>query len=219
MRIFLILFVLVILACNSPSGSSDGKGSGKIYSIESGQGQSDQITCWGIGDIDLDNDAASLQELAGKEKLSFDSLMIEGTFNGFNTKIWKGTNREVVVHWKEKKLPCSSIDYLEISASQSPYHFANGIKIGSRLSEIVKLNGGKAIHLYGFGWDNGGTFIDFNKGKLAGDIPCFGGIFSLPKNLSAADINPVLGDKKISSQNPVLMKYDPVLTVIRVRNY
>lgn len=189
-----------------------------VYSLDNNQSPADEITCWGIGDIDLDNDESSLAEKVGKENLVRDSLILGGSFERVVTKVWKGENKEVIVHWTEKKPPFSTIDFLEISQPHSPYHFVNGIKIGSRLSEMVKLNGDIPITLYGFGGDNGGAFVDFGKGKLAGDIPCFGGVFTLPQSVGPDDMKGIQGDKKMTSDNSSLKKYDPTLAVIRVHN-
>ncbi len=217
MRIFFILSALLLFACNNPSGSGN-KQAGKVYSIAGNQDGGEEITCWGIGEIDLDDDMASLEEKVGRKGLSQDSLMKEGAFEGFVTKLWKGTAKEIVVHWKEKKAPYAVIDYLEVVQPASPYHFANGIKIGTSLNDIIKLNGGTAVNLYGFGWDYGGTFIDFGKGKLAGDIPCFGGVFALPDNIKTDDSREITGDIKITSSHPALKNYEVKLVAIRVVN-
>ncbi|PWG80173.1 hypothetical protein [Pararcticibacter amylolyticus] len=217
MRNALLLFLAVFfLACNS--SDKHKKTGGKIFSIADNQEGEDEITCWGIGGIELDNDLTSLEEKAGKENVSMDSLFLEGDFDGFVTTLWKGSDREIVVHWKENQAPYTNIEFLEISRPSSPYHFVNGIKIGTSLNDIVKLNGDTPVSLYGFGWDYGGTFVDFNKGKLAGEIPCFGGVFALPDSLHTEDVKTVMGDMKISSADPVFKKYQASLEKIRVRN-
>lgn len=217
MRILLVFSLILFIACNNSSKDTDKKG-GKIYSMSDNQEGAEEITCWGIGPIELDSDMQVVEEKAGKANVSQDSLFLEGNFEGFITKVWKDTAKEIVIHWKEKQAPFSNIEFLEISRPESPYHFMNGIKIGTGLKEIEKLNGGTAITLYGFGWDYGGTFVDFNKGKLAGDIPCFGGVFSLPDSADTEAVKELLGDIKISSSQPAFDKYEPVLSVIRVKS-
>ncbi|RXF69795.1 hypothetical protein [Arcticibacter tournemirensis] len=217
MRVFLFLSILLFAACNNSSDKGD-KAAKKIQSIDTASEGGSEITCWGIGDIDLDNDMQSLTGKVGKANVTQDSLFKEGSFEGFVTTLWKGSPKEIIVHWKEKKEPYQTIDHLEITSPESPYHFVNGIKIGTTLKEMEKLNGGTAISLYGFGWDYGGTFISFNKGKLAGDIPCFGGVFALPENVETSDTKDVMGDSKISSSHAAFTKYDPKLVTIRVKN-
>ncbi len=217
MRVFLVLSILFFAACNNSSDKGD-KSAKKIQSIEAANEGGNEITCWGIGDIDLDNDMQSITEKVGETNVTQDSLFKEGSFEGFVTTLWKGSPKEIIVHWKEKKKPYQTIDHLEITHSESPYHFVNGIKIGTTLKEMEKLNGGAAIDLYGFGWDYGGTFVSFNKGKLAGDIPCFGGVFALPENAEPGETKEIMGDTKISSSHTAFAKYDPKLVIIRVKN-
>lgn len=143
-------------------------------------------------------------------------MWLEGQFEGFITSVWRGSPGEIVVHWKEKQAPYKTIDHLEISHPESPYHFVNGIKIGMTLNELVELNGGTPVSLYGFGWDYGGTFIDFNKGKLSGDLPCFGGVFALsdPNKMDPS----VTGDRPVSSANEAFKDNQPILRVIRLKH-
>ena len=220
MRVSLFLCALLFLSCNrSPKSSSQdtkttfGKG---ISAADDESGNN--ITCWGIGPIEFGDDLAIVEEKAGKKNVYTDSLFLEGNFERLVTKLWKGTPREITIYWAEEQPPFKTIKSLEISHPNSPYQFNNGIKIGSSIAEIVNLNGGEEIKLYGFGWDKGGTFIDFGKGKLKGDLPCFGGVFDLKTKASDKDVEAVMGDHQITSSAPAFGKYKAVLSVIRVFN-
>ena len=46
-----------------------------------------------------------------------------------------------------------------------PYHTANGLKIGSTLEALLKINGKKII-FSGFDWDYGGYIQDYGMGVL-----------------------------------------------------
>ncbi|WP_374165162.1 hypothetical protein [Arcticibacter sp. MXS-1] len=216
--LFIVLPALLLFSCGQNKSNKKENSGGQGFDIGANQSGDDEITCWGIGPVELDNDMQSLAEKVGKENLSQDSLFAEGMFEGFVTTVWKNSPREIIVHWKEKKEPFQNIQFLEIRQASSPYHFLNGVKIGSRASEITRLNGGTPFLLYGFGWDNGGTFVSFNKGKLAGDMPCFGGVFALPDNVDAKDAEGIMGDMEIKSTVPALQKYDARLVALRVKN-
>lgn len=210
------LILITLLACNNPSANrpdSEGDFPAKSDAAYAGN---NQITCWGIADIEFEDTFSDIEEKAGKNNITLDSLFLEGTFERIVTTLWKGTNKEILIHWNESSPPFKTIKSLEISNPKSLYQFSNGIKIGSTLIELVKLNNAP-ISLYGFGWDYGGTFADFGKGKLAGDVPCFGGVFEL-KSGSEIQENALMGDKKISSSDSAFKNKEVKLKVIRISN-
>ncbi|HEY1008325.1 MAG TPA: hypothetical protein VGD92_14125 [Sphingobacteriaceae bacterium] len=179
--------------------------------------ENDLISCDGIGEIMLNDDLGSLVKKAGKDKITHDSLFLEGNFERMITRVGKGTSREIVVYWKEKEQPFRTIQMLEISSRTSPYHFASGINIGTSLKKLVELNGGVPVSLYGFGWDYGGTFISFGNGKLAGPLACFGGVFQLSStDIVTSELKQVMGDRKIRSDAEALKQYQATLVKIRV---
>lgn len=182
-------------------------------------GDPTEITCWGIGDIELEDSYDILVEKAGLDNIKQDSLFKEGDFERVITRVWPGTNKEIIVHWKEKQAPLASIDMLELRDSASVYHFVNGIKIGSTLEELIKENGGAEFSFYGFGWDYGGTVSDFNSGKLSKNLPCFRGVLALPKEASnETGAGEVMGDKLIKSSHPFFSKFNPRLVNIKIKN-
>ena len=151
MRILFSIFSLFLLtACNRGQNQTPGKASAdSTGSVEITQGDANQITCWGIGDIELSDDLATIEEKIGKEHLKQDSLFMEGMFETMVTTVWSSTPKEITIRWKEKEPPYQTIDYLEIASAEAPYHFANGVRIGMSLKELEQLNGGKPINLHG----------------------------------------------------------------------
>ncbi len=217
MRIPLFLSLLALSSCGQRQTSNSAADTSKhVRPVEFSEGNIAEITCWGVGDIELGDDFKAIEEKVDKQNISKDSLFLEGDFQDVFTTLWKGQDKQIEIHWKEKQAPFKTIDYLEINRPDSPYQFTNGIKIGTSLKEIERLNG-RPLNLYGFGWDYGGTFIDFGQGKLQGDIPCFGGVFSI--NDSAYDTaKEILGDKKVSSDNAAFDKTETKLIKIRISN-
>lgn len=171
------------------------------------------ITCEGIGVIKLTDDYALLTRKVGKDNVHMDSLFLEGTFESLITRVWKGTPKEITVYWQENQEPYKTIRMLEISSAQSPYHFSNGVRIGTSLKKLAELNG-VPVKLYGFGWDYGGTFIGFNGGKLAKSMPCFGGVFALPEGAQPG--REIQGDHEIRSDAGGLKEVEVELVKIRV---
>ena len=213
----LLLFLPFLFACNSDtrqSSGSDTSFTAHDFDTPTGDGYEYRITCWGVADIELEDSYTIVEEKVGKSNLTTDSLFLEGMFEKLFTSLWKGTEKEIKIFWKEKQAPFRTIESIEVSQPNSAYQFANGIKIGSTLSEMEKLNG-KPISLYGFGWDYGGTFISFNEGKLAGDIPCFGGVFQL-KEPGKDGVSELLGDHQISSNHMAFANAVAELKVIRL---
>lgn len=217
MKNILYLFLLLFFSCTSDSAKNQKSTSS--WSNELTVANSAEITCWGVGDIELEDSFDILAEKAGEKNVKQDSLFKEGTFEGFITRIWGNTEKEIIVHWKEKTPPFSAIKQLEITNPSSIYHFPNGIKIGTTLTELIELNGGKEFSFYGFGWDYGGTVNDFNGGKLSEVLPCFKGKLALPEGTSsAAELKEIMGDHLVKSSLPVFSKYVPKLVNIKISN-
>lgn len=152
------------------------------------------ITCNGIGTINLSDDYNRILQKAGKENITLDSNYVEGLFQGTYHTLWKGTPKEIKVFWKDA-FPEKEIAVIGIENMSSVYRFANGIKVGTTLNELVKLNDRKPIRFYGFSWDYGGNIMNFGDGKLQKDYDCFSGKLSVNGNIDPKFI----GDKEINS--------------------
>lgn len=74
------------------------------------------------------------------------------------------TRRAYLYFQDEEKL--SGLQLVRVLDTNSRWHFADGVRIGMPLSELVAMNG-KPIRFYGFDWDYGGVVTDWNGGKLA----------------------------------------------------
>lgn len=93
-----------------------------------------------------------------------------------------------------------------------------GIKIGTRLSELEKMNG-KPFTVSGFGWNYGGNVLSWEDGKLA-PLDCGGrvvltldversrgGEFSVA--MTREEVHAVSGDRPISSSIAAMQKLNP----------
>ncbi len=225
LRVFLLLFSLFFVACTSDKKQEVVEDS--LYENDSlnlpvldtaavSYADEDQskvnpnsilITCEAVGKINMNDSYQDVIRKAGKNFVSQDSVFVKGVFqNAFVTKVWKGTAGEITINWQETKQPYQTIQNIIIDHINSTYVLENGVKIGSKMSLLNKLNG-KPFSLIGFKGNDGGTVINFNEGNLNIQMPCFRAVFQLPNAKKE-----VLTTGLINSNHAVFKTYDPVLT-------
>ena len=101
---------------------------------------------------------------------------------------------------------------------QSAWASANGIRIGTALAEIEKMNG-RPFKLSGFDWDYGGRVTDWRGGALA--KPQRGGCllgleFVHPEDAPEANLTKVSGDREFLSDNPDMRAVEPYVAVVTI---
>ena len=92
---------------------------------------------------------------------------------------------------------------VSIDEDRSQWTLASGVGIGTSLTELRRING-KPFTFSGFGWDYGGTIIDWHGGKLApaGDEAVFARIqLRMPQGDVGGKAYPQ-GDSRFSSDDP-----------------
>ncbi|MDU6750800.1 MAG: hypothetical protein E6447_24435, partial [Bradyrhizobium sp.] len=126
----------------------------------------------------------------------------------------RAMDRRIEVAFIEDKTATVSALTLRDSAKSSRWTVA-GISIGASLAAVQKANG-KPFVVSGFGWDYGGFVTDLKNGALGRRLPggCsitlrFGKDKDAPRALSGDGV-------KVSSDNPALLKFAPVVTEIGV---
>ncbi len=158
-------------------------------------------------------------------RVKYDTIWgAEGEF-GFGTYIDKGTKDEVQLIWNDslRKNGVSSamaMSYYDISKNVFTYDniwtSSRGIKVGMTTDELQELNG-KSFIFSGFGWDYGGSIIDWKEGKLS--TPGLGIALTEgdgANGLSEKDAVQLLGDIEVSSDNPIVKKVKPRIYRISV---
>lgn len=117
------------------------------------------------GPIRRDADLATLETLYGKTNIKdewicgaecIDTILV--------TKVFPGQAHEITVYWDDSAFH-KKIVMLEVYRDSTPYHTVHGLKSGSTLNDILKVNG-KKITFSGFGWDYGGFVQSYNNGEL-----------------------------------------------------
>jgi hypothetical protein len=118
-------------------------------------------TSW--GPIKKTTDFAGLQAIYGSDNVKDERICGPECADSIDvTRIYPEQDKQFIVYWKDS-LYHKTISYVETYLPEGPYHTDKGLKIGSTLQELLKVNG-KKISFYGFAWDYGGTIIDYGMG-------------------------------------------------------
>jgi hypothetical protein len=143
----------------------------------------------------------------------------EGMFS-IGTIIYKGTPNEAHIVWKDT-LNFKNPEYVEIGfvepgkESQVQWYVTNGVKVGTKLTELEQING-KSFNFSGFGWDYGGSVVDWNGGKLMNPDSTSYLAITLAYDYENQTLNPVadkvMGDKAFSSKDPNAQKLNPFVS-------
>jgi hypothetical protein len=223
-KVVLFMFLAWLAACGPGGQTSQEKlAADSVYATAPEEAAPSQpepasetliVPCQQFGPVKVGGTHDALVQQFGQANVSLDTLYLEGNPEGMQTTIWKGTPREIVVIWVATNPPYTQMGTLSASHPESPYRFANGIGVGTSLAKIAELNG-KPFKFFGFGWDYGGTFVGFDEGKLAAELPCFGGYFApeqedkfyeQPGHEAATGDRELLSDLPFFRANPVRLK-------------
>lgn len=174
-----------------------------------------------VGKITKETSHSSLEKAYGKKNVKLTQVSGAEGETSLGTEIYLNEkNKRASVIWgdtSKKQRPVS------ITIRGSIWELSNGIKIGSTLKELEKINGGP-FSLMGFGWDYGGTIIDWKGGKLEKLKKSPGNaivlILDLPESYDNDEgfrkADPVMGDSTFDSSNTLLQEINPVVSQIAV---
>lgn len=148
---------------------------------------------WGL--ITAKTDFEGLKEIFGASNVIDERICGPECVDSIDvTIIYKETNKELIIHWKENKYH-QLIGMIE-SYAAAPYHTKEHLKIGSTMRDLLKENG-QPINFMGFSWDYGGGISNYNNGKLDGSNIRF----RLDLKGESID-NSLLGDVELSTEMP-----------------
>ncbi len=175
------------------------------FSLIYSQPQSDFVLkpCFGSEILNSKTSEKDLIKIVGSKNVQrVERWYSEGTEKVIGSVFFKDSPSYFFIKWKDT-VNFKNPDWIEIHGDSSVWMLDNGIKIGTPLSELVKLNG-KPFTFSGFDWDYGG-YATFEKGKLESD--CYSiRLYYDYKDLFENEWNQIVGDKIISTNNPVLKK-------------
>lgn len=159
--------------------------------------------CIGNSILNSQTSETELVKIVGKKNVErVERWYAEGTERVVGSVFFKDTPQSFFVKWKDT-VSFKNPEWIEIHGDKSLWELDNGIKIGTELKDLVKLNG-KHFNFSGFDWDYGGQTI-FEKGNLESD--CYSvQLYYDYENLFENEWNQIVGDKTVSTKNPVLNK-------------
>lgn len=159
--------------------------------------------CYGSDILNSRTSESDLVKIVGRKNVQrVERWYNEGTERVIGSVFFKDSPSYFFIKWKDT-VNFRNPDWIEIHGDKSLWMIDNGIKIGTTLDELVKLNG-KAFSFSGFDWDYGG-YATFEKGNLEND--CYSiRLYYDYKDLFENEWNQIVGDKIISTNNPVLKK-------------
>ena len=171
----------------------------------------EEIACEGA--FGIDSSEARLIELYGADNV------VTGTVPGpegtemLATTVFPDDPKRTLqfVWWNEEKL--SDPSQIELPAKLAA---PGGVHIGQSLAEVEALNG-QPFTLLGFGWDYGGS-AGFETGALS-DLPgdCLLSVrFEYGESPEGLDTLPAMGDKELSSDDPLLAQMQVRLYAVSI---
>jgi hypothetical protein len=159
--------------------------------------------CFGSNILNSKTSESDLKKIVGSKNVErVERFYNEGTERVVGSVFFKDSPSYFFIKWKDT-VNFKNPDWMEIHGDKSVWMIDNGIKIGTDLKELVKLNG-KQFTFSGFDWDFGG-YATFDKGNLEND--CYSiRLYYDYKDLFENEWNQIVGDKVVSTNNPVLKK-------------
>jgi uncharacterized protein YgiM (DUF1202 family) len=117
-----------------------------------------------VGRVKLGSKKQEVEQVFGAQFIKEGDIFFPEGMSAKGFYIFKDDALELQCVTNEKT---GVIETILIRQPSSSWATANGIKIGTRLDDLVKMNE-KPIRFSGFGWDYGGNVLSYNNGKLAG---------------------------------------------------
>ena len=182
-----------------------------------------------VGNIRATSTEKQLVELLGSENVTVHDTIYVGEGNTEpGTTLFKGTPDEVQILWADKEgfaqpdavIIRPATDKPGTAGTTTQWMLADGLKIGSTLKEVEKLNG-KPFSLYGFSWDYGGTVSNWHGGRYQAKdgktyfsvVFGYGELTPEQEKLSEK----VMGDSEFSSSNPTMQQLNPTIQTMTIR--
>ena len=206
----LVFSLLIFSACETDSTSSNtsDENSGDIsdttkeQTLEDQNKTTNQETNWlcipnkQVGLIKANADEESIIEAYGKENVVKEEVDIGEGETVVATIVFPNSPNELIVEWVDGA-EFKKLSRIRIEQQNAQWVTEEGIKVGTTLEELVKING-KDFFFYGFDWDYGGTTNDWDGGNVNSQLT----VFLEPQSPEGAPAE-LSGDGVFSSSNPV----------------
>lgn len=204
----LILATVVLFSCQNP----------KTESVESTEEvDPTQITCDGIGLVKLGYSKQDLIEQFGEEDLKDQTREIKGEKRNI-TVVFPDQPEEVTVVW-EDDLQQKAWKLL-IWNENGPYATKEGLRLGTDLRDIVKINNFPSVSFTNFyvALDGYADITGFNGGRIEEEYPCLGGRLDIVrlKGIDKNKLDEFKKEKDVSSSHPLVLNMDVKITEISI---
>lgn len=217
--ILIALSAIAFVQCNNTTTTSTNESVEKQDSVETPKAENDfLLSCNGAGKFTLSTPVEEIEKIVGTQNMVYDSVFAEGDFATMKLVIYKGTPNELVFFSQEETPPFKNISSIHIEREDSPYTFENGIKIGTKIETLQKLNGAVPVSFTGFDWDYGGGFLSFNEGKLNKELDCFSCRFAYKTAPLGEDYMIMVGDREVKSDLPSVIQANVYISEISIAN-
>lgn len=221
MRLLLLtgsLFVSILNACTSATNEQKADSTAMADSSKAIVNEWECIPGERAGIITSTSSELDLIDRLGEGNVSSHDTVYgaEGMFS-IGTILYKGTPNEAHIVWKDT-LNFKNPEYVEMGfaepgkENQVKWHVTNGVKVGTKLTELELING-KSFNFSGFGWDYGGSVVDWNGGKLMNADSTSYLQIMLAYDYENQALNSlaekVMGDSSFNSKDPNAQKLNP----------
>ena len=191
-----VFFIASAWGCANDDKSENTKEDKKVNVIDS-----TLITDSSWGAINDRTDFAGLQKIFGTENVKDERICGAECVDSVDvTIIYPGDRKEIVVYWQDTNYH-KDIAFLQSGMYDAPYHTASGLKIGSSLADLLRINGQK-INFSGFGWDYGGYIQSYNNGTMEKSPVQF----RLDLDFTESTDNELMGDVELNTDMPSVKK-------------
>ena len=204
-KIILVLFVLTAMAAckNQDRKTNQLEKADSVSTVDSFLVTD---TSWGL--IRASAGFDDLKKLFGEANIKNERICGAECIDSVDVSIlFAGTKNESVIYWKDSAY-LREIRFIESYNDSSSWHTSAGIRMGSGLQELLKLNQ-KKISFYGFGWDYGGSILSYNGGTLDSSNIRFG------LDITGQNNNGLYGDNELDTE---MSSVKAAMDKIRVRS-
>jgi hypothetical protein len=153
----------------------------------------------GAGRIRIGDDYDELVIAFGKENVQKEDIYFAEGNSAKGFIIYKDTPDEIQCTYSPA---VGGVDMIFIRRPGGKWKTTDGIRVGTPLDSLVKMNG-KPISFTGFGWDYGGQITNYNGGKLGMKK---GLLLSLAEPASLEGVDSFMGDAEFSTSDKRILR-------------
>ena len=215
-KTLIIILIASFFACNqSPKESENNADSVVIQESEN-----NEVVEPKKDEFLLDNFLSVTSETYLKQQFGVENVkqkeewFAEGTVKSITSVLYPETDKEVSFLWKDDSIKFENLTRISVSQKKSPWHTKYGIKIGTRMTELVEINE-EPFRFFGFGWDYSGN-VFFQKGKLSSEkMKLILGTLN-DEDYESKTYRKLLGDGEFSSDSQKAKDFNPYVVEIQL---